>query len=63
MRGTVRFSDGIQELNRDNTSLFIEIGPGNDLSRLTSRLLDYENGNERIFNTVRSVQQDVSDRY
>ncbi|MEC2536804.1 SDR family NAD(P)-dependent oxidoreductase, partial [Bacillus cereus] len=63
MRGTVRFSDGIQELNRDNTSLFIEIGPGNDLSRLTSRLLDYENGNERIFNTVRSVQQDVSDMY
>ncbi|WP_179090402.1 non-ribosomal peptide synthetase/type I polyketide synthase [Paenibacillus sp. FSL R7-0337] len=40
MRETVRFAKGIQELASDSDRVFIEVGPGQDLSLLVHRFLD-----------------------
>lgn len=37
LRQTVRFSDGVSELLRDPTRIFLEVGPGNTLSTLAKR--------------------------
>lgn len=59
MRETVRFADGIQKLAQKSNVIFIEIGPGRDLSAMIGRFIDQ---NEHIvLNTIRPAQQEQSD--
>nr|WP_283809169.1 type I polyketide synthase [Tumebacillus amylolyticus] len=61
MRETVRFADGIQELKKDPACLFVEIGPGRDLSVMVQRFLEPGDAAARLLNTIRPQQQDLSD--
>ncbi|MCE5167973.1 amino acid adenylation domain-containing protein [Paenibacillus profundus] len=60
MTDTVRFADGIVRLVQEPHTLFIEIGPGQDLTVLVRRHLDSDRGQQAL-NLVRSAQRDVSD--
>lgn len=60
MRETVRFSDGIQELKKNPNTVFVEIGPGQDLSILVNRFID-GNPIECVMDTVRNQDTNVSD--
>ncbi len=59
---TVRFSDGIRELMNLESSVFVEIGPGRDLSTLLVRYLEDKPGSKTI-NLVRPQEQNLSDTY
>jgi amino acid adenylation domain-containing protein len=66
LRETVRFSDGIKELMRKAGSVFIEIGPGHDLSALIKRYIDSDNNHghrHQAVNMIRHRQKEVSDMY
>jgi polyketide synthase PksJ len=62
LRQTVRFADGIKELVKEPHSIFVEIGPGRDLSSLVMRYME-ENSNQHVINLVRHPQKNVSDSY
>ncbi|UED72197.1 type I polyketide synthase [Brevibacillus sp. DP1.3A] len=62
MRDTVRFADGVEELLKQPNALFIEVGPGRDLSVLTRRFLKPES-TQQVFDLVRIPARDVSDHY
>jgi amino acid adenylation domain-containing protein len=62
LRETVRFSAGIKELikkEKENV-IFVEIGPGRDISALMGRYLE-NNPGKRVINLVRPSAQKVSD--
>jgi iturin family lipopeptide synthetase A len=64
LRKTVRFADGIKELLKGPSSVFVEIGPGRDLTTLALRLFEkHKNSNNQAINLVRHPQQDISDVY
>ncbi len=67
LRSTVRFRDGIGELVKDPRSLFLEVGPGRDLSALAVRHLEDADQpgavNHRVFNLVRHPRRKVSDMH
>jgi amino acid adenylation domain-containing protein len=62
LRETVRFADGIKELLEKEHVIFIEVGPGRDLSEL---LTPYINGrsSQKVINLVRPESKKVSDIY
>ncbi|MCP4154951.1 MAG: acyltransferase domain-containing protein [bacterium] len=63
---TVRFSDGIGELLKEENAVFIEVGPGRLLSnivRFHSQLLPDGKNRHKIVNVVRHQQQQVDDDY
>ncbi len=62
LRRTVRFVQGAQELLKKENPIFIELGPGIDLSTLIRRQLDAET-NHLIVNLVRHPQKKASDQY
>ncbi len=63
MKETVRFADGAERLSRElHDAVFLEIGPGRDLSILMSRFIT-KNPQTRIMNTIRHPQKEVSDMY
>jgi amino acid adenylation domain-containing protein len=62
LRQTVRFADGIKELVKEEGAVFVEIGPGRDLSSLVLRYLG-ESSDQHIVNLVRHSQKNVSDVY
>jgi amino acid adenylation domain-containing protein len=62
LRQTVRFADGIKELVKEPHSIFVEIGPGRDLSSLVMRYME-ENSNQHVINLIRHPQKNVSDSY
>jgi acyl transferase domain-containing protein len=62
MRKTVRFSDGIKELTREPGSIFIEIGPGRDLSAIISRFIHEKQG-QHVVNLAPTPGQQVSDMH
>lgn len=62
LRKTVQFAAGMRELIKEPNSLFIEIGPGGDISTLANRYLG-EHDAYRIINLVRYPHQHVSDVY
>lgn len=62
LRNTVRFADGIRELVKDSNTLFIEIGPGRDLSLLIRRFMQ-DKPHLPIIDLVKVRQKDVSDVY
>jgi iturin family lipopeptide synthetase A len=59
----VRFSQGIRELlKKDPESLFIEIGPGQDLSNMVHRFAEEITGKSQpVFNLVRASNKKESD--
>ncbi len=57
----IRFSDGMEKLLEDSDTVFIEVGPGRDLSVLLNRFIEKEP--ERILNTVRVQHDGKSDIY
>ncbi|MCY9513728.1 hybrid non-ribosomal peptide synthetase/type I polyketide synthase [Paenibacillus apiarius] len=60
MTDTVRFADGIARLVQEPHRLFVEVGPGQDLTLLVRRHLDSGRGQQAL-NLVRSAQRRVSD--
>jgi acyl transferase domain-containing protein/acyl carrier protein len=61
LRQTVRFAEGVKELVKDRKAVFVEVGPGRDLSALMVRHL--ENDNQRMINMVRPEGKQVSDAW
>ncbi|MDQ1355259.1 MAG: hypothetical protein QG657_5569, partial [Acidobacteriota bacterium] len=62
LRKTVRFANGFKELVKKRHSIFIEIGPGRDLSIMTKRFIDNKLMQYAV-NLVRPPQKKVSDVY
>ncbi|MGD2087793.1 MAG: amino acid adenylation domain-containing protein [Candidatus Aminicenantes bacterium] len=62
LRETVRFNDGIKQLIKIENAVFIELGPGRDLSALMRRYVDI-NSNRKIVDTVRPKEKEISDVY
>jgi amino acid adenylation domain-containing protein len=60
LRETVCFADGIIELSKEPNVLFIEIGPGRDLSTLIKRFIE-ENPEQQVINPVRPSWKKISD--
>lgn len=69
LRGTVRFARGVKELLKDSRSVFVEVGPGRDLSTLLTRHLEQagrssaQNMPQRVINMVRPQAKHVSDTW
>jgi amino acid adenylation domain-containing protein len=62
LRETVCFSDGLMELVKNPNSIFIEIGPGRDLSTMVKRFMD-DKAEQKVLNLIRPPQKNVSDVY
>ncbi|UHA75790.1 amino acid adenylation domain-containing protein [Paenibacillus sp. 481] len=60
MTDTVRFADGVSKLAQEPNRLFVEIGPGQDLTLLVRRYIDSGNG-QQVLNLVRNPQIRVCD--
>jgi iturin family lipopeptide synthetase A len=64
LRQTVRFADGMKELLKESNSIFVEIGPGRDLTTLTLRHFEKDkNSNHQAINLVRQSHQNFPDLY
>jgi amino acid adenylation domain-containing protein len=59
---TVRFADGVELIKKEPNPIFIEIGPGRDLSTLLVRHKE-KDPDIRSVNLIRPSQQDVPDNY
>jgi len=59
---TVRFSDGLKELLKQENAIFIEIGPGRILGMMVRIHADKKPGH-MILNTVKHPQENVADDY
>jgi amino acid adenylation domain-containing protein len=57
---TVLFADGIKELVKQPHAVFIEVGPGRDLSALMVRCID-DPVDQPVINVVRPAQKEISD--
>lgn len=57
---TVKFSAGAKELVKKKDALFLEIGPGQDISTLMLRYLDKKSG-QKVLNILRQPHRKVSD--
>jgi amino acid adenylation domain-containing protein len=65
LNDTVRFSRGIRnliEIKKEKNPVFIEVGPGRDLTVMVRRYMDEKAGQQAV-NLVRPRQQEVSDDY
>ncbi|HZR38818.1 MAG TPA: SDR family NAD(P)-dependent oxidoreductase, partial [Ktedonobacteraceae bacterium] len=60
LRQTVRFADGMQEILQTPGVLFLEIGPGQTLGRLTRQLSSYS-PEIPVFSTLRTVHEQQGD--
>ncbi|WP_166695598.1 type I polyketide synthase [Bacillus cereus] len=60
MRETVRFASGIEELVKTSNLIFLEVGPGRDLSNLIGRFIDAKRGHH-VIDLIRKSQRQVSD--
>jgi amino acid adenylation domain-containing protein len=64
LRKTVRFADGMKKLLKGPSSVFVEIGPGRDLTTLTRKYFEKDkSSNHQTINLVRQSQQNFSDLY
>ncbi|MCP5106413.1 MAG: SDR family NAD(P)-dependent oxidoreductase, partial [bacterium] len=64
LRRTVRFADGMRELLKEPGSLFVEVGPGRDISTLTLRHIEtHGNDDHQVLNMVRHSHKNISDAY
>ncbi|MDQ1355255.1 MAG: phthiocerol/phenolphthiocerol synthesis type-I polyketide synthase [Acidobacteriota bacterium] len=60
LRETVRFADGIHELLHEKKAIFVEVGPGRDLSTLMTRFIDFQS-EQKVINLVRPPEKNVHD--
>jgi acyl transferase domain-containing protein/acyl carrier protein len=60
LRETVKFSDGINQLTKNPNTVFIEIGPGGDLTTLLQRHIQGNPGQKAV-NLIKSKQNEKSD--
>ncbi len=60
LRETIRFSKGIQRLLKEKRWIFIEIGPGRNLTVLVKRYIDNDTP-QPVINLIRPSQKEVSD--
>ncbi|AFH50188.1 Polyketide synthase-like protein [Ignavibacterium album JCM 16511] len=60
LRNTVRFSDGIKELQKINNLVLIEVGPGRALSTMAGQHKK-ENGRQTIITTLTQPNEDADD--
>ncbi|UCH95068.1 MAG: amino acid adenylation domain-containing protein, partial [Candidatus Aminicenantes bacterium] len=60
LRQTVRFARGLEELLKDPDVLFVEVGPGHELSGLLVRQMGKER-RQPVLNLVRHPDREVSD--
>ncbi|MDQ1354811.1 MAG: hypothetical protein QG657_5120, partial [Acidobacteriota bacterium] len=61
---TVRFAEGIKELLQKKNAIFIEVGPGRDLTALVGRYFENSAGDAyHVVNLVKPVEQDIPDIY
>jgi acyl transferase domain-containing protein len=64
LRETVRFAAGMKTLLKEPGVIFVEIGPGRDISTLALRYLESDpQAEHRVLNLVRPPHQDISDIY
>ncbi|MGD2085276.1 MAG: SDR family NAD(P)-dependent oxidoreductase [Candidatus Aminicenantes bacterium] len=64
LRETVQFAEGIKKLTAEPNVVFIEIGPGRDLSALVERCLNKDDGlNQAVIHLMRPKQKKVSEVY
>ena len=64
LRETVRFADGMKTLLKQPGAVFIELGPGRDISTLALRYLENDpDAQSRVLNLVRHQHQHISDLY
>ncbi|MCP4201928.1 MAG: SDR family NAD(P)-dependent oxidoreductase [bacterium] len=61
LRQTVRFSDGLEVLAREESRIFLEVGPGTTLSSLT-RMHPASQQGHAVVSCVRHPQENVSDK-
>jgi non-ribosomal peptide synthase protein (TIGR01720 family) len=62
LRGTVQFARGIKELVKESGAIFIEIGPGWDLSSLVLRYIE-DDSDQHVINPVKHPKKNISDVY
>ena len=60
LRETIRFSKGIRQLVKGKPTVFIEIGPGRDLTVLARRYIE-NTPRHRVVNTIRPSQEESAD--
>jgi acyl transferase domain-containing protein len=60
LRHTVRFSEGVQELLKEPSRIFLEVGPGQTLSTLVRQHLDGAHG-QVVLSSVRHPKEEKSD--
>ena len=59
---TVQFAAGIKELIKKSNCIFVEVGPGRDLTTLVSRYIE-ENPNQHAVNLIKVETRKISDTY
>ncbi len=62
LRKTVRFAEGLKKLVDTTHSIFIEIGPGRDLSNMLGRFLDGKSA-QKVVNLIKPPQKNVPDSH
>jgi amino acid adenylation domain-containing protein len=62
MRKTVQFAEGITELVKTEKAVFVEVGPGRDLTTMIARHISNDSKQQAV-NMVRNPQKDTSDVY
>ena len=62
LKETVRFAAGLKELLKESNGIFIEVGPGRDLTALVGRSLG-ENSDRHALDLVRVENRKISDTY
>jgi phthiocerol/phenolphthiocerol synthesis type-I polyketide synthase E len=61
LRHTVQFSKGVEKLVEKDKLVYIEIGPGNEISTLVNRYLETKNDSTRAINIIRPGGSKTSD--
>ncbi|MCP4218601.1 MAG: amino acid adenylation domain-containing protein, partial [bacterium] len=59
LKQTVRFAEGVEKVLKEENAVFIEVGPGRDLTTLLSRY--YENRPNRMIDLIRPQAKKASD--
>jgi len=62
LRETVQFARGIKKLIKEKNFIFIEVGPGSDMTALLNRYLD-KDSNQKGINMVRHPGRKIADDY
>jgi acyl transferase domain-containing protein/acyl carrier protein len=62
LRETVRFAHGMKELIKDKTAIFMEVGPGRDLSILATRYL-HNDSSQQVVSLMPHSRQKTAEYY